>query len=124
MKPWAAAEKALSYHHLLSGSIAKSHFPPVSHQSRLSRLSANDKVANEMIPGAVDRSPGICLMTEENPGKQHLGNCLMKAVRSLFASNGVPYLQMRSAGSHSTSRREEEGRDGMTLICSLPVSLM
>ena len=29
----------------------------------------------------------------------------MKAVRPVIASNGVPYLQMRSVGSHSTSGR-------------------
>ena len=29
----------------------------------------NDKCDNKMIPGAVHRSPGICLTAEENPGK-------------------------------------------------------
>ena len=32
---------------------------------------ANDKDDNEMIPGAVHRSPDICLMAEENPGNFH-----------------------------------------------------
>ena len=32
----------------------------------------------------------------------------MKAARPVIASNGVPSLQMRSEGSHSTSGREEE----------------
>ena len=31
------------------------------------------------------------------------------AVRPVIASNGSPFLQMRSVGSHSTSRREKEG---------------
>ena len=31
---------------------------------------ANDKDDNEMILGAVDRSPGICLTAEENLGKR------------------------------------------------------
>ena len=35
----------------------------------------------------------------------------MKGVRPVIASNGVPFLQMRSVESHSTSGREEEGRD-------------
>ena len=39
---------------------------------------ANDKGDNEMIPGAVHRSPGICLMAEENPRKPQLGDRLMK----------------------------------------------
>ena len=34
----------------------------------------------------------------------------MKVVRSDLTSNEVPYLQMRSAGSHSTSGREKEGK--------------
>ena len=34
---------------------------------------ANDKGGNEMIPGAVLRSPGICLIAEENPRKPQLG---------------------------------------------------
>ena len=37
----------------------------------------NDKADNEMIPGAVHRSPGICL-TEENPENPQLGDRLMK----------------------------------------------
>ena len=31
------------------------------------------------------------------------------AVRPVIASNGVPFLQMRSVGSHSRSGREKEG---------------
>ena len=34
---------------------------------------ANDKGDNEMIPGAVHRSPDTCLTAEENPGKPQLG---------------------------------------------------
>ena len=33
---------------------------------------ANDKAGNEMIPGAVDTSPGISLAAEENLGKLQL----------------------------------------------------
>ena len=38
----------------------------------------------------------------------------MKAVRPVIAANGVPYLQMRSIGSHSTSGREKEGKKERT----------
>ena len=34
----------------------------------------NDKGDNEMILGAVHRSPGICLTAEENPRKPQLGD--------------------------------------------------
>ena len=40
------------------------------------------------------------------------------AVQPVIVSNGVPFLQMRSVGSHSTSGREKEGnkeRTGWTL---------
>ena len=58
-----------------------------------------------MIPGAVHRSPGNCLTAEENHGKP-----LMKAVQPFIASNGVPYLQMRSVGPHSTPVWAKEGK--------------
>ena len=41
---------------------------------------ANHRGANEMILGAVHRSPGICLITEENPRKPQLGDSLMKGL--------------------------------------------
>ena len=41
---------------------------------------ANDKDDNEIIPETVHRSPGICLTTEENPGKLHLENRWMKGL--------------------------------------------
>ena len=41
---------------------------------------ANDKGGNEMIPGAVHRSCGICLTAKENPGKPQLGDRLMKGL--------------------------------------------
>ena len=39
------------------------------------RSVANDKGDNEMILGAVHRSPDICLTAEENPGKPQQGEC-------------------------------------------------
>ena len=71
--------------------------------SRQSRLSPNDKGDNEMIPGAVHRSLEICRTAEENPRQSQLGDH-----RPVIASNEVPFLQMTSVGSHSTSRTEEE----------------
>ena len=41
---------------------------------------ANDKGDNEMILGAVHRSPGICLTAEENPRKPQLDDRLMKGL--------------------------------------------
>ena len=63
---------------------------------------AKDKDDNEMIPGAVHRSPGIYLSAEENPGDR-----LIKAVRAVIASIGVPNLQIRLVGSHNTSGMEK-----------------
>ena len=37
----------------------------------------------------------------------------MKTVRTVNASNGVPYLQMRSIESHSTSGKSKEGKAGI-----------
>jgi hypothetical protein len=34
----------------------------------------------------------------------------LKAVLPVIVSNGDPYLQMRSVGSHSTSGMEKEGK--------------
>ena len=69
---------------------------------------ANVKDDNEMIPEAVHRSPGICLTAEENPAKPQLRDRLIKGLY-LIASNGVPFLQIWSVGSHSASGREKEG---------------
>ena len=41
---------------------------------------ANDKGDNEIILGAVHRSPGICLTAEETPRKPQLGDRLMKGL--------------------------------------------
>ena len=41
---------------------------------------ANDMGDNEIIPGAVHRSPGIYLTAEGNPGKPQLADRLMKGL--------------------------------------------
>ena len=53
------------------------------------RSVSNDMVDNEMILGAVHRSPVICLTAEENPRKPLLGNSDREAMRPVIASNGV-----------------------------------
>jgi hypothetical protein len=59
-----------------------------------------------MVLGAVYRSPGIYLKAEGNPRKPLL-RVLMKVMQPAIASNGVPYLQLRSIGLHSTSGKGE-----------------
>ena len=92
-------------HQLLSGFLAKGHLPRVSSQSRRSLMIR--VIMN--YPGAVHRSPGICLTAEENPRKPQLGNRVMKGLcdQSL--------LQVRSVGSHSTLGREKEGTSPKSL---------
>ena len=58
------------------------NFPLVSWQSY---LSANDKIDNEVKPGAVHRTFGIYLTAEENPEKPQLEDRLMKVVRGVIA---------------------------------------
>ena len=57
-------------HQLLSGFLA----PSVASVTSV----ANDKGDDEMIPGAVHRSPGIYLTAEKSPRIPHLGDRLMK----------------------------------------------
>ena len=80
------------------------------HFSRLLRQFANDKGDNEMLPGTVHRYPRIYHTAEENPGKNSAMRPSMNAVRPAIASNGFPYLQMTSIGSHRTSGMEKEGK--------------
>ena len=57
-----------------------------------------------MIPGAVNRSSGNCLTAEENSDRRPSDE---GAVLPVIASNVVPFLQVRSVGSHSTPGREK-----------------
>ena len=67
MEPWDADNKSfMLVWQLPSRFLANSHLPLVSH------LSANDKINNEVIPGAVHVSPGIDLTAEENQGNHQL----------------------------------------------------
>ena len=60
---------------------------------------------------AVHKYSGIYCMTEENAGKPQLGDSA-EALRLVIASNRFPYFQMTSVGSHCTSGREKEEKDG------------
>ena len=73
IEPWTAAKK-------LSVSVAVPPAPvrvpsqrPLASSVASVTSVANDKGDNEMVRGAVHRSPGICLTAEENPRKPQLG---------------------------------------------------
>ena len=79
MEPWAAAKQKPSV------SVAVPPAPvrvprrrPLAPSVVSVTSVANDKGYNEMILGAVHRSPGICLTAEENPRKPQLGDRLIK----------------------------------------------
>ena len=75
---------------------------------------ASNKCDNEMILGAVHRSPGICLIAEQNPRKSELGDRLMKGLCDLSSPQmRIPYFLMKSVGSHCTSGRKKEGKRKM-----------
>ena len=67
-------------------------------------MLANAKCDNEMIPGTIHRYPGIFITAEKTPSVKRSTT----KVVSVNASNGIPYLQMRSVEPHSTSGREKE----------------
>ena len=77
------------------------------HLPRVSRQSANDKGDNEIYRVMCTDNLAFVLRLRKTPEQ---GGRLMKVVRPFIASNGVPYIQMRSVGSHSTSGREKNGR--------------
>ena len=98
--PWAASIKkrlhdTVQCHQLLFRFLAYGPLPRVPCQSL---LSANDHGVNEIKMETVHRSPGNCLKAGEKPAKSLLGDRLMKAMRLVIASNGVPNLKMRSVG--------------------------
>ena len=94
-------------HQLLSRFLAKGHLPLVSRQS--CRLL--------MIRVIMIWSWGLCTdllafaYSREKPQKTSARRPSdERAVRPDIASNGVPFLQLKSVGWHSTSGREKEGR--------------
>ena len=72
MEPWAAAKKKSVA--VLPAPVRVTSQRPLSLSVMSVTSDANDKVDNEMILGAVHRSPGICLTAEENPRKPQLGH--------------------------------------------------
>ena len=80
MEPWAEKKKT-------SASVAVSPAPVLVPSQRPLAPSvasvtsvANEKGDNEMIPGVVNRSPGIYLTTKKNPEKPQLRDRLMKGL--------------------------------------------
>ena len=65
------------FHQLISGFLAKGRLPRVS---RKSRLMTNVKDLNEVKRETVHRSPGMYLMSEENPGKLNFEDHLITVV--------------------------------------------
>ena len=61
----------------------------------------NDKGDNEIILGAVHRSPGIVLTAEKNPRKPQLGESLMKGLHDQSSPQMASLSsKMRLVGSH------------------------
>ena len=101
MEPWAAAKK-------LSVAVPPAPVRVPSQRPLAPRVPsvANDKGDNEMILGAVHRSPGICLRAEEIPRKPQLGECLMKGLCDLSSP------QMGSLSSKEVCRMAQHVRKG------------
>ena len=68
-------------------------------------------LTSEMIPGAVNRSPGICLAAEENPEKPQLGNRLMKSCATSHPHKWGP-LPSNEASRIAKQVMKGEGRKG------------
>ena len=80
---------------------------PLARVSRQSLLSTNDKGDNEMLcRDLLAFTSQLRKISTRRPS--------MKSVRLVIASNGVPYILMRSVGSHSRSEREKEGKKERT----------
>ena len=87
-------------HQLLSGFLAKGHLLRVSRRSL-------------MISMIIKWSRGLCTdlaFSLRLRGTSARRPSHEEAVRPVIASNGVPFLQIRSVGSHSTPGEEKEGK--------------
>ena len=78
---------------------------PTCSECRVSHicLSAND---NGVKPGTVHRLQEFTLRLRKSPENLNL----MKDVRPVIASNAIPYLKMRSVGSHTRQRKRTKER--------------
>ena len=72
-------------------------------------LVANDKGDNEMILGAVHRSPGICLTAEENPRKAQVGDHLIRGCATSHRLKWGPFPP-NEVGRIAQHVRKGEGR--------------
>ena len=84
--------------------------PGMSGQSCLS-ANYNIIIINQSKPEAVLGSPGIYLTAEETPRKLQLGDRVMKGHATSHRLKLGPFPQMRSVGSHSTSRDTVEDQE-------------
>ena len=71
---------------------------------------------NEIISGAVHRSPGICLTGEENPGKPQLGDRL-SATSHHLKWGPTPPNEVGKIALHVRKRKWKERRIGQVLFC-------
>ena len=97
--------------------LAKGH---LSRASRQARLSANDMCDHEIISGLCTISWHL-LYNGIKPRKTSARRPSDEGCATSHVSNGVPYLQMRSGGLHSTSgsRKKGKGRVGTLVIKGL-----
>ena len=77
MEPWPAAKKNLVSVAVPPAPLRVPSQRPLAPRVTSVTMIANDKRDNEIILGAVHRSPGIC------PRKPQLGDCLMKVLCDL-----------------------------------------
>ena len=105
IEPWAGASKSFKLVWRCT-SFSPGSWPKATSPSVTS--VANDKGDNEMIPGAVHRSPGICVTAEENPGISQLGDPLMKRLcdQSSPQTSSFPKNE-----ADSTAQRVSRGKE-------------
>ena len=106
MEPCDAAKKSFKLvwrcHQLLSRFLAKGQLPRLSRQSRRSL----------MIRVIMKWSWGLCIdllafaLQRRKPSAKRPSD--EGTLRPVIVSNGAPFIQIRSVGSHSTSGREKE----------------
>ena len=80
MEPWAGPKKLLVCVVVPPAPVLVSSQRPHAPSVVSVTSVANDKDDNEMMLGAVHRSPGTCLTAEGNRSKAQLGDRLIKAI--------------------------------------------
>ena len=92
-------------HQFLSGFLAKGHLPRVSRQSRRSLMKWTRRLCTDL----------LALRMKKTPGKPLLGDRLMKIVRPVIASDGIP-LPPDVEGMEKERKKERIGDHPSTLI--------